>query len=62
MSLAEEEKLIKRFTELSEQSYQNNVFYFTDFLSASDAALVYHVVEGNQTDSPDITDVICCEL
>lgn len=55
MSLAEEEKLIKRFTELLEQSYQNNVFYFTDFLSASDAALVYHVVEGNQTDSPDIT-------
>ena len=37
----EEELLLRRFSELAEQSYQNNVFYFTDFLSPADAALIY---------------------
>ncbi len=40
----DEQQLIKRFSELAEQSYQNSTFYFTDFLSSSDAALVYSVV------------------
>ena len=39
----DEQQLIKRFSELAEQSYQNSTFYFTDFLSPSDAALVYSV-------------------
>lgn len=55
MGSTEEEKLMKRFSELSEQSYQNNVFYFTDFLSASDAALVYRKTEGIRIVRDDIT-------
>lgn len=30
---------------MSEQSYQNNAYYFTNFLSAGDAALVYQAVD-----------------
>jgi RNA-binding protein YlmH len=55
MSASEEEKLIKRFRELSEQSYQNNVFYFTDFLSPSDAALVYLATENGGAAHPELT-------
>jgi RNA-binding protein YlmH len=55
MNTSEDEKLIKRFQELSEQSYQNNVFYFTDFLSASDAALVYPATGSDNVVQPDIT-------
>lgn len=55
MGMAEDEKLIKRFSDLAEQSYQNNTFYFTDFLSPSDASLVYRAVEGNHGDYPDIS-------
>lgn len=40
--------LVKRFSELAEQSYQNSTFYFTDFLSPSDVALVYTAV--NETE------------
>lgn len=47
MSMSEEQQLQKRFLELAEQSYQNNTYYFTDFLSATDAALVYSVAEAS---------------
>lgn len=45
MSMLEEQQLQKRLAELAEQSYQNNTYYFTDFLSEGDAALVYSVAE-----------------
>lgn len=45
MSMLEEQQLQKRLAELAEQSYQNNAYYFTDFLSATDAALVYLAAE-----------------
>ncbi len=48
MSTIEEQQLQKRFSELAEQSYQNNTYYFTDFLSATDAALAYTVVEASE--------------
>lgn len=48
MSTIEEQQLQKRFSELAEQSYQNNAYYFTDFLSPGDAALAYSVVEGTE--------------
>ena len=43
MSTTEEQQLLKRFSELAEQSYQNSVYYFTDFLSVTDVSLVYQV-------------------
>lgn len=43
MSIPEEKQLQRRLAELAEQSYQNNAYYFTDFLSEGDAALVYSV-------------------
>lgn len=48
MSTIEEQQLQKRFSELAEQSYQNSTYYFTDFLSATDAALAYTVVESSE--------------
>lgn len=45
MATTEEQQLQKRFAELAEQSYQNNAYYFTDFLSATDGAMVYSVAE-----------------
>lgn len=48
MSMMEEQQLQKRFSELAEQSYQNSAYYFTDFLSVSDAALAYSVVEESE--------------
>lgn len=48
MATVEEQQLQKRFSELAEQSYQNNTYYFTDFLSPGDAALVYSVVEDTE--------------
>lgn len=48
MATIEEQQLQKRFSELAEQSYQNNAYYFTDFLSPGDAALVYPVVEDTE--------------
>lgn len=42
---SDEELLLRRFRELSEQSYQNNTYYFTNFLSAGDVALVYQAVD-----------------
>lgn len=45
MSMIEEQQLQKRFTELAEQSYQNGTYYFTDFLSSTDASLVYSVAD-----------------
>lgn len=41
----ESQDLKKRFQELSEKSYYENSFTFTNFLSASDAALVFDVVK-----------------
>lgn len=48
MSIMEEQQLQKRFSELAEQSYQNSTYYFTDFLSATDAALAYTVVDESE--------------
>lgn len=48
MATTEEQQLLKRFSELAEQSYQNNAYYFTDFLSATDAALAYTVAEETE--------------
>lgn len=48
MAGAEEQQLKKRFAELAEQSYQNSAYYFTDFLSAADIALVYSVAEESE--------------
>lgn len=48
MATTEEQQLLKRFSELAEQSYQNNSYYFTNFLSATDAALVYAVAEESE--------------
>lgn len=48
MAGLEEQQLQKRFAELAEQSYQNNTYYFTDFLSATDVALVYSVAEESE--------------
>ena len=48
MAEIEEQQLRKRFAELAEQSYQNSAYYFTDFLSATDAALVYSVAEESE--------------
>lgn len=46
MAANEEQQMQKRFAELAEQSYQNSTYYFTDFLSPSDAALVYTATEA----------------
>lgn len=54
MGTLEDEKLKKRFSDLLEQSYQNTAYYFTDFLSASDTALVYQVAEGHHGQYKDI--------
>ncbi len=48
MSTIEEQQLLKRFSELAEQSYQNSVYYFTDFLSVTDVSLVYQVAEESE--------------
>ena len=48
MSTTEEQQLLKRFSELAEQSYQNSVYYFTDFLSVTDVSLVYQVAEESE--------------
>ncbi len=48
MTAGNEQQLLKRFSELAEQSYQNNAYYFTNFLSPTDAALVYTVAEETE--------------
>ena len=41
-----EKELKKRLMELAEQSRLQNVYYFTDFLSPSDAAIAYEVAQA----------------
>lgn len=47
----EKQELRKRFEELIRRSYRENVFYFTNFLSPSDAAIAYELAKQNEMNS-----------